>query len=96
MGFRLGNGYIGSDSVKTSTSNQEVIPSPHAQLNWTTKYNLYKFSFMNLQPCTVEINGGNPIYLEAEMGFEMNHIDTPVYSFVIVESGISYYWLGAY
>lgn len=96
MGFRLGNGYIGSDSVKTSSANQEIIPTPPAQLGWTTKYNLYKMSFMNNQSCTVKINNGDPIYLEAGMGFESNQVDSPIWSFVIITNNVQFYWIGAY
>jgi hypothetical protein len=94
-GFRIGQGYIGTDSLKTSTANQECIPS--VPVNWTGRYNLYKFSFDNAdQSCSVKINGGSPIYLKAGQGFEIQKEDAPIWSFVIVEAGISYNWIGAY
>jgi hypothetical protein len=37
MGNRFGSGYIGTDSLKTSVAQQELIPTP--PVNWNTKYN---------------------------------------------------------
>ena len=91
---RIGVGYLGTDSIKTSTANLELVPEKQA--NWTQGYKFYKFSFINKQACKVKINGGNPIFLDAEQGFEMGVIDALVHSFVIVESGIDYQWIGTY
>lgn len=92
---RNGSGYVGSSQISVSTSNQEVIPSS-LPLNWNQGYKLYKFSFSNQQDCHVIINGGNQIFLPSNSGFEMEEDDAPIYSFIIVESGISYNWIGAY
>jgi hypothetical protein len=94
MSYIIGSGYIGSLSVQVSTANQEIIPSPPS--HWSTKYKLYKFSFYNEQNCTVKINGGSPIFLRANQGFNIDLHDAPIYSFVIVEPNISYNWIGAY
>lgn len=95
MSFRIGQGYIGSDSLKTSVAGAEIIPNVPS--NWTGKYNLYKFSFDNAeQPCSVKINGGNQIYLKAGQGFEIQKEDAPIWSFVIVEAGIKYNFIGAF
>jgi hypothetical protein len=95
MGFRIGVGYLGSPSLETSTANKEVIPN--SPVGWTGRYNLYKFSFDNAeQACSVKINGGSPIYLKAGQGFEIQKEDAPIWSFVIVEAGVSYNWIGAY
>jgi hypothetical protein len=92
---RNGSGYIGTDSIKISTSSQEIIISPPS--NWNQGYKLYKFSFLNpSQDCHVIINGGNQIFLSAGQGFECDEGDAPIYSFIIVESGISYNYIGAY
>jgi hypothetical protein len=91
---RNGVGYVGTDSIKTSTSNQEIIPSPPSA--WNQEYKLYKFSFSNQQDCHVSINGGNQIFLPANQGFECDETDAPIYSFIIIESGISYNFLGAF
>jgi hypothetical protein len=94
MGNRIGNGYIGTDSLKTSTANLQIIPNPPSNFSLGTKYNLYKFAFMNDQDCTVIVNGGNTLFLRAGQGFEINESDLPINSFVIIEAGITYNWIG--
>ncbi|MFK7678841.1 hypothetical protein ACI3ER_12425 [Bacillus sp. Wb] len=90
-----GSGWLGSPSITTSTANKELVPASPAQ--WVNvKLGFYKFEFRNLQACTVKINGGNPIYLDAEQGFVSGAEDATIYNFVIVESGIQYQWVGAY
>lgn len=87
-------GYLGSPSLLVSKANQEIINAKPA--NWTYGYKLYKFSFDNTQNCTVIINGKAKIFLKAGQGFEMNVGDEPITSFVIVESGIEFVWIGGY
>lgn len=91
----MGNGYLGSPTVMTSTSNQEVVPlTPE---NWTKeRYTFYKFSFINKNSCTVKINNGDSILLEDDQGFECGKDDPKIESFVIVESGIQFSWIGTY
>ena|SRR5205085_894599 len=92
---RFGSGYIGSSQIMVSTAQQELIPSP--PVNWNTKYNLYKFTFMNDQDCSVLINDNTTaIFLRAGQGFETNDSDAPIYSFKIVEAGITFNFVGAY
>lgn len=81
------SGYIGSPSIETSTANQEIIPQ---------NYSFHKFSFINYQTCTVKINDSLPIYLAEGQGFGCDVNDTRIKSFVIIESGIQYNWVGAY
>lgn len=94
--YRLGSGYIGSSELKTTTeANEQVIPNKPE--SWTMKYNCYRFSFMNDQQCSVLINSNtNPIMLRAGQGFTMSEIDSPIYSFKIVEAGITYNFIGAF
>ncbi|MCP1459664.1 hypothetical protein J3D57_001634 [Bacillus amyloliquefaciens] len=94
MIMQIGSGYIGSSMLEKSKPNHEVIPSPPA--TWTIKYSFYKFSFSNDQECHVSINGGDPIYLRAGQGFQMDAHDSPITSFKISESGITYNFLGAH
>lgn len=94
MSSRIGSGYIGSSDLITSTVNLEIIPSP--PVGWSVGYSLYKFALSNTEQCHVKINGGNPILLAALQGFSMDSIDAPISSFVIVESGITFNWIGAY
>jgi hypothetical protein len=90
---RLGSGYIGTDSKKTSTSMIEIIPTPPSSYTFK-KYNCYEFSFYNDQDCTVIINGETTVFLRAGFGFEMDSTDQPIHSFVIKESGITYTFIG--
>jgi len=89
-----GSGYIGSPGVQISNSNHEVVPTPPS--TWSNGYSFYKFSFKNTQSCRVKINNGDPIALDAGDGFEMDEIDAPIWSFVIIESGIEYKFIAAY
>ena len=92
--MRIGSGYIGSDSLKTSVSNDEVVPSPPA--NWKSGYNFYKFSFLNYTDCTVQVNNENTIFLKANQGFSIDALDAPIHSFKVVESGVQYSWVAGY
>jgi len=92
---RVGSGYFGSSDLIVSTANQEII-----QQNKPTNlssFSAYKLSFMNTQDCHVIINGSaNQIYLKANTGFEIDASDKEIYTFVIVEAAISYYYVGGY
>lgn len=90
MHERKGKGYDGGSG--TSTANQQIIINP---TDWTF-YDLYEFSFMNEQACTVRVNGSNPIPCPANVGFEISENDAPLTSFVIIESGIAFVWRGKY
>lgn len=80
-----GKGYDGNRAV--STANQEIVPA-------STQF--YKFSFLNTEVCTVKINGGKSIPIDADQGVQTDDNDAPIFSFVIVESGINYKWFGKY
>ena len=92
--MRKGYGYLGSNAVKTSTSNQEIIPSP--PVGWSTDYHLYKFQFINYSDTNVIINGKTNLFLKANQGFETDINDANIYSFVITEADVDYQWVGAY
>ncbi|MFS0657339.1 hypothetical protein AB1L07_01775 [Niallia alba] len=93
--MRIGTDYLGSDSIQqTTTTNQEIIPLPPS--TWTKGYNFYRFSFDNLDACTVKINKGKPIYIRAGKGFNTDIYDSPIYSFVIIENGIRFNWIAGY
>jgi hypothetical protein len=94
---RLGSGFIGSPSLQTSVAGADIIPSPPSNYALGKKYSLYKLAFMNDSDCSVLINENSAaIFLRAGQGFETNELDSPIYSFKIVEAGISYNFLGAY
>ena len=86
--------YIGSSALQTSVAGAEVIPvSP---VGWTIGYSLHKFSFVNLDNCTVVINDGDAVYIPANQGFNTQIGDIPIESFRIVEGGIRFNWIGMY
>lgn len=94
---RMGIDYLGSPSLQTSVANAEILPAPPENFSLGKKYNFYKFAYMNDQDCSVLINSNTtPIFLRAGQGFETNEADAPIYSFKIVEAGITYNWLGAF
>jgi hypothetical protein len=89
----MANGFLGKENgALLSTANQELIVPP---AGWNVKPVFYKISFYNKTPCHIKING-NQIYLREEQGFESDTNDALIYSFVIVESGIDYNFVGAY
>ena len=92
--MRLGSGFIGTDSIKVSTTHQQIIPP--APSHWTMGYSLYKLTFMNYQDCRIKINNGNPIFLQANQGFKTSEVDAVIDSFIIVESGIEYQFIAGY
>ncbi|WP_310877181.1 hypothetical protein [Priestia megaterium] len=90
-----GSGWLGSSAITTSTASKELVPpSPAGWVNM--KLGFYKFQFRNLQACTVKINKGAPIYLDAEQGFVSGVEDMIIYSFIVTEPNIQYQWIGAY
>jgi len=91
---RIGSGYVGTDDIKTSTANQDIVKTE--QMNNEGIKQLYKFSFLNHSPCHVIINNKEPIFLDEKQGFDMTHVDAPITSFVIVEEGVEYQFIGAY
>lgn len=97
MGFNItyhiknkGKGYDGDRTV--STANKQIVVPPAG----VTNYKFYEFAFLNTQACTVKINGGKLIPLDADQGVKITDNDAPVSSFVIVEAGINYKWFGKY
>lgn len=94
--YRMGSGYFGSDTLKTSTANIEIIQQ-HKPVTMNELFEAYKFSFMNYSTCTVKINGSsNALYLREGQGFCSEMCDLPIYSFIIVTAGITYNYIGAY
>lgn len=94
---KVGSGYFGSNNLLTSTANQEIIQQNKPSGWGDSLFPTYKISFMNLQDCHIIINNSvAQIYLGANIGFETDSFDKEIYSFVIVESDISYFYIGAY
>ena len=91
---RIGSGYVGTDDIKTSTANQDIIKTERERNGNIDQ--LYKFSFLNHSPCHVVLNNKKPIFLDEKQGFDMTHVDAPVVSFVSVEEGVEYQFIGAY
>jgi hypothetical protein len=98
MGLQVGAGYFGDTMLMSSTPNLEII-QPFKPLNYTTAvtFAAYKFSFSNQDACSVLINDNtSPIFLDDNQGFTTGFEDAPIYSFKIVEAGITYNVVGAY
>ena len=95
MGLRIGQGYCGSDNKVTSVANQEII-QPHKPATWTTNFNAYKFSFKTFVDCHVKINGGDPIFLEANQIFSTDYTDKEINTFVVVEPNVVFTYLFSY
>jgi hypothetical protein len=90
-----GAGIIGSDVIKTSVAGAEIIPDAIATKGWTEGYELKQFSLLNNQACTISINGTTAIYLSAGQGINIDN-SLLVTSVKIIESGITYNWIGVY
>ncbi|GLO66149.1 hypothetical protein [Oceanobacillus kimchii] len=82
---QIGGKFIGSPSLLLSEENQQVVPE---------KTVFYKFSFLNDEDVHVKINNSHPIFIRAGQGFSMNEVDAYINSFVIVDAGISFNWIG--
>lgn len=84
--------YVGSSGIEVSTANQELVVTPVDWVN--TKMFYSQFSFLNEDPCTVCINGSDPIYLRAFQGWNVeankNNNLQPVKSFKIVEQNVKF------
>ena len=95
--YRIGSGYFGSPDTQISTELVEIIQQ-HKPSSWITpKLNVYKFSFMNSEDCHIKINeSSSQIFLPAGSGFEMSEVDGELWSFVIVEAGVNYTYIGGY
>ena len=98
MGFRIGSSIFGSPNPQTSTLGQEIIQQ-HKPLTWSIpKLIAYRFSFMNSNSsCHIKLNGStDQIYLALGQGFESDMYDMEIWSFIIVEAGIIYNYVGGY
>lgn len=89
-----GSGYLGSSEISISVAGQDIIPNPPS--HWSTGYSLKKFSFDNTEECTIIVNKETRLFLKAGQGFEIGYDDSPIQSFVIVEGGIHFNWIGGY
>ena len=87
MFVQIGSRYEGSPEIETSVAGEEILPENKAY---------YKFGLMVDEDCTVSINGSNPIFLRAGLGFTMNEIDGRISSVKIQEDGIPFNWIGGY
>lgn len=94
--MHIGNGYLASEELKVSVANEEVIPSPPAELRWTRGYMCGKFEWMNDQDATVIINGKVRAFIRAGQGFAIGVGSQPIYSFVIENAGVTYNYLAEF
>lgn len=94
MKIPYGNDFLGSDKIETSTANQEIVPSPDA--SWTDGYSFYKFLMINYTDAVILVNGKTKLFIPAFEGFVTDMYDPVIHSFVIVNAGVKYRWVGAY
>lgn len=91
---------IGSKTLSITTEEmQEIIPT--APEGWTVPVVFNKFSFLNSEECHVILNGDSGLYGEENKIFlrknqGLNLKDMRIESFVIVEKGLEYNWVGEY
>lgn len=83
--MRLGSTIKGSSAIQISIADEDVL---------LDQGSFYKFSMMNEEDAIVSINGSEPIFLKGGMGFSTSRIDAEIYSFIFLEEGISYFWIG--
>lgn len=87
---RIGIGYKGSSNlINSGEGDFQVIPS--------SGYSFYKFEFLakNETEVTVKINNEVPIML-AHGRFTMDFIDAPIWSFIVIDPDVDFYWCGAH
>ncbi|MNB93171.1 hypothetical protein D3C75_402900 [compost metagenome] len=85
--MNLSSGYCGSSDIVSSVAGVEIIPEGVV---------LKKFSVVNYSQCHIKVNNSEPIYLASEQGFNCDNFDTPIKSFIIMESGINFNWAGSF
>lgn len=91
--MKLKKNYFGTDKIeKTTKENTEILR--FKKEDWTFNYSFGHFYFDNKDDCTVIINGGLPIFLEAGDSWQTDNTNTAIESFIVVESGVSYKWSG--
>lgn len=90
---------IGSKDLTVSTAMHEIVPQ--APSSWTVPVVFKNLSFYNTEECHVILNGksdidegDNIIYLRAGQGLDIDEKDIDIYSFIIVESGVSFNFVG--
>ena len=82
--------YLGSSAIMTSTTNQEIV-----QTQLVAPYtSLGKFTFINDGVCHVLVNNSLPILLRANQGFYSEQSDYRISSFIIIDAGITFSWIG--
>ena len=94
--YRIGQGFLGSDNIKTTSAANTEIIQQHRKNPGDTWFSVYSLTFKTFVDCHIKINGGNPIFLEANMAFSTSHYDQLIRTFEIVESGVQYYYIGAF
>jgi hypothetical protein len=92
---KVGSGYLGTDTLKTSTAMVELVPTPPSTYPYGS-YSLYRIAFLNDQDCTIILNGVTTLFIRAGQGFEIDSDDKGITSFVIKEAGITYNFIAGY
>ena len=85
---------IGSDSVQTSKENTELVTYLGKNGDYKEPDKLKTLSFTCKQDCHVKINESDNIFVPENATLDFDSNDEKIYSFVIVEPGIEYLWMG--
>lgn len=92
---------VGCDNLQISVGGEDIIPKIPS--TWSVPIRFINFSFMNQEACTIILNGkskltgqDNKIYLMANQGLNIFDDDVDVESFIIVEDGVPYNFVGKY
>ncbi len=96
----------------TVATNTQILPRTKEDMDWDNSTNTYvsfhKLSFYNEEDCNVILNYLGPItaigtasassslFLKANQGLHIDKGDAKVNSFIIMQSGITYNWVGCY
>ena len=83
------------------TRDGGIITTKSPYLNSATAYNPNKtyfeqFFFYNDGAVHVKINGERVVYLRAGQNFECEIGDPSIFSFIVIDAGITFTWTGVY
>lgn len=85
--------FIGSDEVKLSKQNTELVTYLGKNGNYTSPASFKTLSFICKNNCHVKINGSENIFVPENSTLDFGSNDENIYSFIIVEQDVEYIWL---
>jgi hypothetical protein len=94
--FKKGQGYFGADDKLTTVGANNEIIQPNKPAGWTADFVATKLSFKPYIDCHIKINGGDPIFWEANTVLNIDYADKEISTLTIVEAGIVYWYFFGY